>query len=222
MSINRTAAGTLLLVWILVAGAAPEVSPEENRQILAQREAVKAEYALAREPHFYFFVDIGAKKMELKVKGMVLKSWPIFGMRYWGRPDFTATIELVRKSALKTPERFVIIPAGQDQAVTENPAEFELNALEVSDMPENFTLYFGEGLTVSVRTKARGLTSRLGSLINSVKWYGLVPISNLVGTVRGKPKSILELTFEQEEQAQSIYWIFFEGIKGQIYLPPPG
>ena len=60
---------------------------------------------------------------------------------------------------------------------------------------------------------SRGLA---GSLSDRVRWYVGLPLRNLFGSREGKRISELELTFEQGQDAQAIYWHFFDGIKGII------
>jgi hypothetical protein len=55
-----------------------------------------------------------------------------------------------------------------------------------------------------------------GSLGDAWRWYVGLPLRNLFGSRQDKGLSELELTFDNEKDAQSIYWHFFDGIKGII------
>jgi hypothetical protein len=181
-------------------------------------EILAAEYALAKNPHFYFVLDLKGGKLDLKVKGLVMKTWILRGTRFWGRPDFPATLELTRKSALRAPRRFEIKPAGEEADIPKSdPAGFELDALEVSDMPGGFALSSADGVRISVTTRAGSLVSGLGSILSFISWNTLIPVRHLFRTIVGKAGFAVELTFSDKRDAQFVYWTFFEGIKGLVY-----
>ncbi len=83
-------------------------------------------------------------------------------------------------------------------------------------MPRRFGLDFDNGLHIQVLGKdgaARGLA---GSLADACRWYIGLPLRNLFGSRDGKKVSELELAFELDQDAQAIYWHFFDGIKGIV------
>ena len=205
-----------------------------DRTALAKKQAALAtEYSLAKESSFYFVLDVLGRKLELRVRGMVLRSWPLQAMRFWGSPGFAGTVELVRKTTLKAPERIVIKPgdaaeaqpapapaplkpAAKGTAAPPAQAEFDLEALELKDMPKRFTLDFDNGLHVTIKAEDAASRGLAGSLNDGLRWYVGLPLRNLFGSREGKTISELELTFEQGQDAQAIYWHFFDGIKGII------
>jgi hypothetical protein len=203
-----------------------------DRTALAKKQAALAtEYGLAKESSFYFVLDVLGRKLELRVRGMVLRSWPLQAMRFWGSPGFAGTVELVRKTTLKAPERIVIKPgdtaeaqpapapakpAAKNAAAQAAPGEFDLEALELKDMPKRFTLDFDNGLHVTIKAEDAASRGLAGSLSDGLRWYIGLPLRNLFGSREGKRISELELTFEQGQDAQAIYWHFFDGIKGII------
>jgi len=189
-------------------------TPDKEKTLRSQQE-LTWEYELAKEPHFYFVLDAPGKNLELRVRGMVLRTWKLERVRFWGKPAFAKTVRLVRKSALKPPQRNVIKP-GETTTTPKDPkaaATFELEALELKDMPRSFSLEFDNGLHVSVRTKESGMRGIKGEIY----WYGSLPLRNMLWARKGKTTSELEIRFENEKDAQAIYWIFFEGIKGLVY-----
>lgn len=196
--------------------AEAESSLASDKKTDAEEYYLGVEYRLAGKPSFYFVLDLGAKVLELRVRGMTLRKWPIGGIRFWGEPAFrgeSGTLELERKSALKVPERNVIKP-GQAETVTSKPGEFELKALELKDMPDNFDLYFKSGLHIRVKTAGKGgLPSAIGGVF---KWYIALPLRNLFSSGKGKGPAELEISVPDRISAQSIYWIFFEKIEGYI------
>jgi hypothetical protein len=191
--------------------------PKPKTPAPAGPEVLAAEYALAQGTSFYFVLDLGSRKMELKAKGMVMKSWAIEGRKFWGRPDFPASVEISRKSALKAPKRFEIKPAEEEGVSEDDAAGFELDALEVKDMPGRFTLHSENGARISVRARSGDFFLSAGSVVSSMVWHTYVPIRHFVRTVLGKPDFAIEIVFREEMESQSVYWTFFEGIKGIIY-----
>jgi hypothetical protein len=201
-----------------------------DRAALAKKQAaLTTEYGLAKGPSFYFVLDVIGRKLELRVRGMVLRSWPLQGMRFWGNPGFAGTVGLVRKTTLKAPQRIVITPGGAEEQETsppaaeaepqggaKAPAEFDLEALELKDMPKRFSLDFDNGLHITVKAKDGASRGLGGTLADAWRWYIALPLRNLFGAGDDKVISELELTFEQDQDAQAIYWHFFEGIKGIV------
>jgi len=209
------------LVWTVPAAS------QDKAGLLEKQNSLNSEYSLAKDSAFYFVLDILGRKLELRVRGMVLRSWPFQSMRFWGRPELSGNVELVRKTALKAPERIVIKPGGDAEKVESaaapaakatgtNPAEFELEALELKDMPKKFSLDFDNGLQILFKAKTGASGGLLGSMREGWRWYVDLPLRNLFGPHRGTGFSELELTFDNDKDAQSIYWHFFDGIKGII------
>lgn len=222
MTLAIVAAG---LLAALVQGAAVD------RRELAQKQAsLTAEYTLAKDSNFYFVLDVVGRKLDLRVRGMVLMSWPLEKMRFWGNPGFAGSVQMVRKTTLKAPERIIIKPGDTEEpapasaakpgekaaAAPANPAEFDLEALELKDMPKAFSLDFDNGLHISVKSGDSGPEGMAGSLREAWRWYVDLPLRNLFGSREGRKISELELTFPKGENAQAIYWHFFDGIKGII------
>jgi hypothetical protein len=217
----------------VVGFAASGVAAGPDRAALAKKQSsLSSEYSLAKDSNFYFVFDVLGRKLELRVRGMVLRTWPLQAMRFWGRPDLAGSVALVRKTTLKAPERIVIKPGEEEEAVsapaapTAKPAasaaapataaDFELEALELRDMPKRFSFDFDNGLHVTIKAKTAGERGFAGTMTDAWRWYVDLPLRNLFGSREGKAISELELTFDEEKDAQSIYWHFFDGIKGII------
>ena len=219
----------LLMAGLVCAGPA---AGADRADLAKKQNSLNAEYSLAKDSTFYFVLDILGRKLELRVRGMVLRAWPVQSMRFWGRPELSGNVELVRKTALKAPERIVIKPGGDAEKVEaalataakptgtsptpSNSAEFDLEALELKDMPKKFSLDFDNGLHIVIKAKTGAFGGLLGSMREGWDWYVDLPLRNLFGPHTGTGLSELELTFDNDKDAQSIYWHFFDGIKGII------
>lgn len=210
----------------MVGFAASGAAAAPDRAALAKKQsALASEYSLAKDSNFYFVFDVLGRKLELRVRGMVLRTWPLRAMRFWGRPDLAGSVALVRKTTLKAPERIVIKPGEEEEAAPApvtpaaapaTAADFDLEALELRDMPKRFSFDFDNGLHVTIKAKNTGERGFAGALAGAWRWYVDLPLRNLFGSREGKAISELELTFDEEKDAQSIYWHFFDGIKGII------
>lgn len=200
-----------------------------DRAALAKKQDVlNAEYGLAKEAKFYFVFDVKGRKVELRVRGVALKTWPIESMRFWGRPEFSGPVDLVKKTTLKAPQRIVIKPGDTETSIkvptpkpgtsvlTATAADYDLEALELRDMPTRFGLDLSNGLHISLRARTGG-SPGLGARLKDVwRWYIALPLGNLFGSRKGREISELELVFADGKDPQSIYWHLFDGIKGII------
>lgn len=202
----------------------------DKAALAKKQDGLNAEYNLAKEAKFYFVFDIAGRTIELRVRGMVLKSWPIRAMKFWGQPDLAGTVELVRKTTLRAPERIVIkpgeaeviapAPAAQGKAVPTGgagaSADYDLEALELRDMPKRFSLDLDSGLHITVKARTGGTPGLGAKMKEAWRWYVSLPLRNLFGPRQDKKFSELELIFEDEKDAQSVYWHLFDGIKGIV------
>ena len=201
-----------------------------DKAALAKKQStLSAEYGLAKDAKFYFVFDVLGRKIELRARGMVLKTWPIREMRFWGRPDFAGTVELVKKTTLKAPERIVIKPGETEETVkpasvatpaapgsAAAAADYDLEAIELRDMPKRFGLDLDNGLHITVKAKT-GKAPGLGVRMKEAwRWYIGLPLQDLIGKRGEHELAELELILESELDAQSVYWHLFDGIKGII------
>lgn len=222
---KRAAIGILLGILAGLGWAA-----ETDKAALAKKQdKITAEYSLAKEAKFYFVLDVLGRKVELRARGMTLKSWVIEDMRFWGRPDFTGSVGLVRKTALKAPARIVIKPGEAEEAVKAAPAakpggaatavaptDYDLEAIELRDMPSRFGLDLDNGLHISIKAGTGDDPGVLVKLKDAWRWYIGLPLRDLIGKKKGPSPAELELTLTSDQDAQAIYWHFYDGIKGII------
>ncbi len=177
---------------------------------------VEAEFALAKTPDFYFMMNLGSRTIELKSRGFVLRRWAPSKVRFWGSPVAFQAIALSRKTALTLPQRRVIKP-GEPETVSTKPGQFELEALEVKDMPASYTLELEDGTIISVVRKAKGFPA----FWKDLKWYVGLPLKTLNLGRHGKTMTIIEMSFDDPKEGQSMYWALTEGLKGLVWLPGP-
>ncbi|MBC7348450.1 MAG: hypothetical protein H5U05_00590 [Candidatus Aminicenantes bacterium] len=221
--------------------------PEKTLQILKENRFLEEELKLAKSPKYYFVLNLREKTLELRARGMVLKSWKASELRYTGKPVPLQVTTLTNKTALKPPERKVLNPAEQQaegekkaaekakqeeakkkkaeelkkpeqaQTSTATPADtFEVEALEITDMPGSYELNFDDGLRIFVRSKS-GLQESFRQTWEMLLWYTWYPVRHFLWR-KSELRPQLILYFDDKHQAQGIYWAFIDGIKGIIWF----
>jgi hypothetical protein len=184
------------------------------------QKLVESELALAIRPISYMVINLRAKTIALKARGMTLKTWPIASWKIWGKSVPANALALKKKSALKNPKRTNITPGkegGAKKDTNTGKDALDLGVLELKDMPVHFSLDFGNGIAVSVRPK----TTRFWPTLVNV-WKGVSrTISNPLKTVwvvfRRKSFTQIDLVLPNEKDAKSLYWAFLDGHNTIIY-----
>jgi hypothetical protein len=206
---------TLIAIAVILAGTvSPAVAGGRGMPgAVPENRVIEEELALAKTPNFYFMVDLRARTIELKARGFVLKRWTPERVRFWGTPVAFKTLSLARKTALTLPQRRVIKP-GEPETVSTKPGEFELEALEVKDMPPDYTLELEDGTRISIVPKVKGFPG----FWKDLKWYIGLPLRTLKLRRQKRTISLIELSFEDPKKGQAMYWALTEGLKGLVWL----
>ncbi len=202
--------------------------PEETLNILKENKFLEEELKLARNPAYYFVINLKEKKIDLKARGMVLRSWRASDLKYSGKPVPLKVTGLTHKTALDPPERKIIQPGeepGKDEKEANDNVEsphqttvtFEVEALELADMPSSFELNFDDGLKISIQSKSN-LKETFYQTWENILWYTWYPMKYFIFR-RSELKPRLVINFENQREAQAIYWAFIDGIKGIIWFP---
>ncbi|MDD8031980.1 MAG: hypothetical protein PHQ25_08295 [Acidobacteriota bacterium] len=202
--------------------------PEETIKILKENKFLEEELKLAGKPAYYFVINLKEKKVDLKARGMVLKSWNFSDLRYSGKPVPLKVTSLTHKTALDPPERKIIQPDEEQdkdekemnemkESQPEATGTFEVEALELADMPSSFDLNFDDGLKISIQSKS-GLKETFHQTWENILWYTWYPIKHFI-IRKSELKPRLVIYFENQREAQAIYWAFIDGIKGIIWFP---
>jgi hypothetical protein len=221
------------LVLILAAASFTQ-SPASP---LVQDQFLREELALARTPSLYFVILLKSRLISLRAGGVTLREWKIAGLRFWGTAPRLAALTLEKKSTLFPPKRKEIVPTLEEQAPEEKPAgeeeknksnkeqkkeeqasqSFELDALELKDMPSTFIFFLSDGSRVYFRPSAHKFFPLIASFGHSLSWYLWVPLKNLAFRLRKRPFSAIDIRLDTGEDAQSMYWAIPDGTKGLIF-----
>jgi len=190
-------------------GQDASVGPQDVRRL-------ETELSLARSPAFFFILNIEARTLELKARGIVLRSWTLGDISQSGFRAAEGVHSIAKKTAPFVPTRSKINPEKADEEPPAKPEEtkkatstdaYDLQALEVQDMPERFSLSLDSGLTIQFRPQNRGVSSILGRAGRAI----YLPLKTLFLTLKKKRFSTLELQFAEKNEVQGLYWIISEG-----------
>jgi len=204
--------GFLALAAFCVLFSAVPARGEDQTASLENRLA-KEELLLAKTPSLYFIVYLKSKMIALRSRGMTLQEWKVQSVHLWGDAPPLAALMLDKKSTLFPPKRAKIQPAAKE----EEAAAFELEALELKDMPSRFTLFLSGGIQVFIRPKAGGFFPRLGNLGHLLVWNLWLPLKNLSFELKKKPFAAIDIKLEKKEDGQAMYWALPDGVKGLVF-----
>lgn len=215
-----------LLVILLALSVSANAISQDIAGIANETHLLESELILAKKPNIYFIFDLKKKEVLLKARGIVLKEMKIEDVKFWGEPIDARTQTMLKKSALfKEPKRVNIDPtkAKEEETSTNKttdttPGTFDLEALELKDMPTIYRLEFSDGIFISVRPKASGFVSKLYAIANYAGWYISRPVITIWHSIKSRPYTSIYLTLN-EEDARSIYWSLVENSENIIYHP---
>lgn len=211
---RRTLIVIALALGVAVSPAAPLV--RETTGAAPENRVIEEEWAMAKTADFYFMINLGARTIDLKARGFILKRWTPDRVRFWGAPVAFKTVYLARKTALTLPQRRVLKP-GEPDTVSTKPGQFELEALEVKDMPRAYTLELADGTRISVAPRVKGLFA----FWKDIKWYIGLPLKTVKLGLKKKTMTLIEFGFEDPREGQAMYWALTEGLKGLVWLTQP-
>ncbi|MGB9892952.1 MAG: hypothetical protein ACPLRA_00955 [Candidatus Saccharicenans sp.] len=217
--------------------------PESTLKILKENRFLEEELKLAKNPQYYFVLNLKEKKIELRARGMVLKSWKASELRYSGKPVPLKVTTLNNKTALNPPERKMIRPGEEQSQEAKKAAEkakqeerkkdqkkkdqsqpaagttdnFEVEALEITDMPGSYELLFDDGLKILIRSRS-GMKESFRQTREKLVWHTWYPIKHFLFR-QSELRPIMIIYFDNPRDAQGIYWAFINGLKGIIWFP---
>ena len=200
-----------LAVFCLLWASLPALGGDQTAYL--ENRLAKEERLLSKTPSLYFIVYFKSKMIALKSRGITLQEWKVQSIQTWGDGAPLGALTLEKKSTIFPPKRTKIKPAANE----EEAATFELDALELKDMPSRFTLFLSGGIRVFVRPKARGFFPRLGNFGHLLAWNLWVPLKNLSFQLRKRPFAAIDIKLEKKEDSQAVYWAFPDGIKGLVF-----
>lgn len=160
LSINHGMKGNFWTAWLVaVSGltvftlpvAAQEVtcaSTAPVKEIL--RASQQQEVVLAKEKALYVVMNLSQGMLELKARGILLKSFPFLISSWVGEPFTNVKVAtLTRKIPLIEPEPTIPSIAKDDGSVS----QAEAHPLVVTDMPHRYTVVWGEEFSLVIQSE---------------------------------------------------------------------
>lgn len=215
-----------LLLWVPLAAA------DELADLAQTNRLLQAEFDLAKSQQLYFVFDLQAAQIEFKVSGVAVAKLPILSLRSWGRPADGIAYTLQKRTARKEPARETIaIPDGKEPEKPaapvvlpkpgEPPKPPELQALEIADMPTEYTLRLDDGTLLSVRAtlpESAGFVDKVRYYTDKYSWFLSRPLISVWQHSRGNTYNEMLLTLPERE-ARMLYWSFQEGARCLVRWP---
>jgi len=200
------------LLFPAVAGA------DELEALESTNLRLRAEYDLAVKQKLYFVFDLPARQVQFKASGIAVAELPIQNVSIWGQLAGDKVRSVLTKRSLFTPEREVLKippPAQSTKPETETepkaePKKFELQALELADMPTSFQLLFDDGLVVSVKPVPEEFLRRQAWTLGRWFWHLSRPLISDWNFIRKKTYTEILLTMPPKD-AQLLYWSLADG-----------
>lgn len=171
---------------------------------IKQNKVIEEEIKLSRKPDIYFVFDIQENKIYIKSRGINLKEINIQKSGYWGSPVAVSIFKVKNKSTLIKPERETIRPGSNS-----NKDSFELDALELTDMPSRFKIVFESGVTFFIRPLPEGFISTIGNAFYESSKFFTRPVSMILKALKGAPLTTFYIVLN-ENDARAIYWSLSE------------
>lgn len=178
--------------------------------LIRENRLLESELKLAGKPDIYFIFNLTEKKVQFKAKGVVLKELPVENIKLWGLPVQPEPLKLIKKTTLLKPKRAKIRPTKI------NEDSFELEALELEDMPARYRLTMENDVWLYVRPEPDGILSKIFYGVSILKSYISRPVLSLWNTLWGRTFTEIDITVD-EKDARALYWSFTEGLSCIIY-----
>jgi hypothetical protein len=213
LSEQRYSSFSILIRVIILIGAlliALHAYADGTQGLARENRLIEKELSLAEKSNLYFVFDLQGKIIRIKAQGVILKEFPIHDVRVWGSSLPADSLVLIKKSTFVKPRRKSIKPAEHEE--TDN---FEINALELGDMPSRYTLVLDKGVSLSVKPY-KGLLSKSGNVASSLKNALVRPFRAFWYAVRGKPYTAVDIFLEVRD-AKALYWSFQEGTESILF-----
>ena len=210
----------LLLLSTLLGGlAAPARALDDNLTI--QNTLLRAEYDLARKGQVYLYLDLARKQFDIRSSGMTIANIAIAEIRPWGPLPDPGLHLIADKDRIPEREKIKIPPPGGEE-VTTKPAEplspvdpaappvvkkFDVQATEVTDMPNNYSLLL-EGGGVLVIKSFPTATDWKGKMVQRFEkplWKITHALQANLSHYQKKNFTELMLILSPED-AQRLYW----------------
>jgi hypothetical protein len=203
MNVLRTILSLLLSIasvsWAAEQDVTPAVDTTDPAALQEATRVLEEEIKLAVRPQTYVLIDLEAKAIQIKSRGVALHYLPI---ESWSASHLSQLATAYRLRERPPIHRRKIDPvAGAEQA-----------PISLADMPTTFTLQFSPPLTILILSSAEGNPWQWATQRGRAWWRRLTAWGNILWTGDKPPSpSSLDLTISLDH-AQSLAWTVTEGM----------
>ncbi len=212
----------------------------EKAVIIERNKFLSVMLSLAEKSKHYFLLDIREEKIFLMNRGIVLREWSVDHVRFTGDPLPVQPFSLVSKNIQFADLRHKVNV--EDESVNNTSSnnssnnntsnnkrsdnkkgdKFELNVLELDDMPANYGLFLNGGISINVRSQSEGLWSSLKDVAHSIMWYTYYPILAIKSHYKKDKFTVIDISFKNRKEAQALFWAFTDGTECIFIFPESG
>jgi hypothetical protein len=199
--------------------------------------------SLAEKPNSYFIIDLSERKLILMARGISIREWTVDKLRFMGEPLPVKPFLLESKSLqLESLRNHIDIDGPEVKEIssgdnnTRDTADnkksdnkdssikkvkkFELIALELDDMPADYSLFLSGGAIINVRSQAEGSDTFIKKTGSFLKWYVYYPLVAISSYYHKTAFTKIDMSFKDKTEAQALFWAFTE--KTECIVLPPG
>jgi hypothetical protein len=212
-----------LFFFLLLSMAGSVLAGDDVARLQAINRQMRAEMELAKKSQLYVVFNLPQRQVQLKSSGLSVSTLTVKNLIHWGGVPDEKLRQLASKDAPQAPQREKIQPTpaeGGEQAKTVTPPatptaeegqkKFELQALEIDDMPGRYNLRFDDGLLITVRAEEDGAVGGFQAFFARCWWYLSRPLISLWSYFFGTPYTEIILTMSLRD-ARQLYWSFTPG-----------
>lgn len=170
----------------------------------------------------YFVFDLSKAQIELRSKGILLRTWTPQTQKIYGDPVPFDRYELLARETENPPRRDKIKPGEPPAPALTASGKFLLTNYEIDDMPASYSLHFKGQLELNVHAQdsETGFWSGLGRRLDKLTRAAGLPLRTIMSRIRHSSFTRLDWTMASPQDAQSLFWVSGEKTPWLLIFPP--
>jgi hypothetical protein len=229
---------TIIVVMFLMLQPVPGV----KAGVVERNTFLTEMLSLAEKPKSYFIIDLSEGKLILMARGISIREWTVDKLRFMGEPLTVKSYSLESKSVkldslrnhidINGPEVKEVGASSSDatknaedkktdnkDSAVNKPKKFELIALELDDMPSDYSLFLNGGVIINIKSQAEVSDTFLKKTASLLKWYTYYPLLAISSYYNKTKSTNIDMSFKDKTEVQALFWAFTDGTEC-IVIPP--
>jgi hypothetical protein len=223
----------LYILFLTLLSSQP-LSHEQAGIALERNKFLTTMLSLAQKSDHYFVFDITEKKIFLMNRGIVLREWSADQAWFTGDPVPVQIYSLVRKNIQFSQLRHNVdvddnrindnvSNAGDNKTAEDKRSDkFELEALELGDMPSSYILFLNGEISIKIRTQPEGFWSTLKKAAYFFVWHAYYPIRSIWSSLKKDTFTAIDISFKDKKEAQALFWAVADKADCIMLFPESG